>query len=348
MLWLNQKISNLVKTINPKDIAFLLASSLELNKAKKTSLKAELALECLSLHQNFKEYILEFYLKTSDKLRCIALNGMEKELKELYINRSVEDNSIVSKVFSNKKKYFTTAIEEEIGRRSELLTKLNIKSSLFLPITDIGLLIVNKKDTERFDVYDYLLLKRFIGEVVTPSLDLAFDNEKNFSASIKDPLTDLYNHGYFNLQLEREIENARRGKNDVSLIMIDIDYFKNYNDLNGHPNGDKVLINVANILKNNTREGDLAVRYGGEEFVIILVNTKLKDAAEKAEQIRKTILEYKFDREELQPDGDLTISVGVASFPKLADNMFELIEKADKALYKSKNTGKNKVTIYED
>ena len=346
MLWLNQKINNLVRSINPKDIAFLLASNLELNKAKKSNLKAQVALDCLSSHQSFKNYIFEFYFKLSDKLRCIALSSIDPSLVSHYIDRSVDKNSIVNKIFQSKKIQFYSDNKEEKGRRSELINKLNIKSSLFLPINDFGVLVIDKLDDKKFTDYELLLLKRFIEEAISPSLDLAFDNERNFVASIKDPLTSLYNQGYFKFQLEREIENARRSKSKISLIMIDVDYFKNYNDLNGHPMGDKVLRNIGNILKNNTREGDLAARYGGEEFAIILINTKLKLAVQKAKQIRRAISEFKFEKEELQPRGNLTISLGVASFPKEAKTAEELLDHADKALYKSKNSGRNKVTIF--
>ena len=190
------------------------------------------------------------------------------------------------------------------------------------------------------------VLKNFVNEVVAPSLDLALDNEKNFGASIRDPLTGLYNHGYFIFQLEREVENAKRGDNKVSLVMIDVDYFKYYNDHNGHPMGDKVLANIGKILRNSTRKGDIVARYGGEEFAVILFNAKPNDAIEKAEEFRKAIANFKFDKEELQPNGDLTISLGVANFPLHAKDHSELVEKADEALYHSKNSGKNRVSVY--
>ena len=132
--------------------------------------------------------------------------------------------------------------------------------------------------------------------------------------------------------IDREIENAKRGGNSICLIMLDIDYFKHYNDKNGHPKGDKVLFNVAKILKENTRKGDIVARYGGEEFAIILPNANSSGGYNKAEQIRKAIADFKFDREEFQPGGNLTISLGLADFPLNAIEPNELLEKADKAL----------------
>ncbi len=339
-------MGDIVSSINPKDIAFLLASSLEINKAKRSRIKANVALECLNNHISFKDYILEFYFKEkTEKLRCVAISGVEGVLKKLYTGRSVSKGSGIYNTFISKKINFSIENVNE-GRRYELLNKLGIKASLYIPVADFGVLVVNKNNAKRFDEYEMTLLKSFVNDVVAPSLDLALDNEKNFGASIRDPLTGLYNHGYFVFQLEREIENAKRGDNKVSLIMIDIDYFKYYNDHNGHPMGDKVLVNVANILRDNTRKGDIVARYGGEEFAIILFNSKINDAADKAEQVRKAISDFKFEKDELQPNGDLTISLGVANFPLHADTYERLVERADQALYNSKNTGKNKVTIF--
>ena len=346
MLWLTSKIQHLVTSINPNDIAFLLASSLEINKQKKSSMKAQAALDCLSSYKSFKKYIFEFYLKEDKKFRCVALTGVDKEIFSSYKGRSVKHGSTSYNIFNSKKMKFDTDIEKEVGRRKELLVKLGIKSSLILPIDISGILVVNKYDGNKFDNYEILLLKHFVEDVLTPSLDLALDNEKNMEAAIRDPLTGLYNHGYFMFQLDVESEQSLRGNYSVSLVMIDIDYFKNYNDMHGHPMGDKVLIDVAKILKDNTRRGDLVARYGGEEFAVLLFNVKLRTAENKAEELRKAIADHIFEKEELQPNGNLTISLGVASLPKQAISAGDLLEKADKALYKSKTSGKNKVTIY--
>ncbi|MBS3152723.1 GGDEF domain-containing protein [Candidatus Woesearchaeota archaeon] len=346
MLWLNKKIGDIVTSINPKDIAFLLASSLEINKAKRSRLKAQVALDCLSAHSHFKKYLFEFYFKErSDILRCVALGGIEGLLKKLYIGRSVHKGGSVYNAFSSKRVQFSTENLDD-GRRIQLLNKLGIKASLYIPVANFGVLVIDKTDTYKFDEYEMTVLKNFVNEVVAPSLDLALDNEKNFGASIRDPLTGLYNHGYFIFQLEREVENAKRGDNKVSLVMIDVDYFKYYNDHNGHPMGDKVLANIGKILRNSTRKGDIVARYGGEEFAVILFNAKPNDAIEKAEEFRKAIANFKFDKEELQPNGDLTISLGVANFPLHAKDHSELVEKADEALYHSKNSGKNRVSVY--
>lgn len=347
MLWLNTKINNLVTTVNPKDIAFLLASSLEINKQKGSIEKAQAALDCLISHKSFVEYIFEFFFREkTGQLKCVAIAGINGIFRKNYVGKILEKQSIVYNIFSTRRICFDTEIIKEAGIRRDFLNKNNILSSLLLPINEFGVLIIDRFDNKKFTDYEITLLKSFVDDVVTPSLDLALDNEKNFDAAIRDSLTGLYNHGYFMFQLERELENTRRNKSNLSLIMIDIDYFKHYNDKNGHPKGDKLLKELAIILKDHTRKGDIAARYGGEEFSIILINTKLKDASQKAEELRKAVSSFKFENEESQPNNDLTISLGVANFPEHTSNFKELIKNADEALYQSKTSGKNKVTIY--
>ncbi len=347
MLWFTNKVNRIISEINSQDIAFLFTSLIEINRQKRSKLKAQVALKCLISHKSFGRYMFELYLmERTNKLRCVAISGVLKEIYNLYYGRAVLHDSRIYSVFYSKKIFFDKNFDNEKGRRSELLKKINAQSSLLLPIANFGDLVVNKLDKNNFNDYEILLLKNFVYEVIGPSLELALDNEKNFNSAIRDPLTGLYNHGYFMSQIEREINNAKRGKYKISLIMIDVDYFKHYNDLNGHPKGDQVLISIANLLKHNTRNGDIAARYGGEEFVVILYNTNIKLAAEKAERLRKTIADYNFYKKEMQPNGNLTISLGVANFPSDADESKELIEKADKALYFSKNSGKNRVSVY--
>ncbi len=347
MLWFNNKVNKLIFNINSKDIAFLLTSSLEVNKQKRSKLKVQTALGCLNSHASFHDYIFEFFLKEKmGKLRCAAISGVTKDLMGMYYGRRAMPGSLVSEVFNSRKTRFVVTTNNEPGRRGEFLRRTNTRASLLVPIEDFGVLVVNRFDTDKFSDYELTLLKYFVDEIVKSSLELALDNEKNFNAAIRDSMTDLYNHGYFLFQLEREIENAKRDNYPISLIMIDLDYFKHYNDLHGHPRGDKVLIDIAKILKYNTRWGDVVARYGGEEFVVVLHNAKLKFAVAKAERLRTAVSNFRFYKEEMQPNRDLTISLGVASFPETVSNSSELIEKADKALYFSKNNGKNRVSVY--
>lgn len=163
--------------------------------------------------------------------------------------------------------------------------------------------------------------------------------------AITDPLTDLFNYRYFMQQLNREISRDQRHKSVFSIIMIDIDFFKNYNDTFGHQAGDLILQRIAKEMMENTRVSDIVCRYGGEEFVIISPELEKKEALQMAEKIRHIVENMKFPSLQEGASGNLTISSGVASFPEDGETAFRLIQNADKALYRAKETGRNKVCM---
>lgn len=158
-----------------------------------------------------------------------------------------------------------------------------------------------------------------------------------------DGLTGLYNFRYFKTELDKAVRNAGRYGRPVALIMADVDHFKHYNDTNGHANGDQCLKKVAEVFMKSVREVDIAARYGGEEFAVILPETGLDGALVLAERLRAKLEKEIIPFEELQPSGGLTLSLGVASCPQDASDSQALIEAADKALYKAKEKGRNKV-----
>ena len=161
-----------------------------------------------------------------------------------------------------------------------------------------------------------------------------------------DGLTKLYNHRYFYEQLAKEIEAANKNRRILSLLFIDIDYFKYYNDVNGHQKGDDALVIIAKTLKELTREQDFVARYGGEEFAIILPNTSGKEAYKIGDDIRQRIQELYFQGQEYLPNHNLTISVGISSYPTQAKTEDEIIKFADEALYRAKCFRKNRVEAY--
>ncbi len=163
--------------------------------------------------------------------------------------------------------------------------------------------------------------------------------------AITDGLTEIYNYRYFHHQLEREVKRAKRHWYKVSLIMIDVDHFKHYNDKNGHPAGDDVLRRIAEILKNTTRTSDVVARYGGEEFIVILPETPSSAAVKLAEKIRTIVEDEKFLHGSSQPLGKVTISLGIATFPEDSQSPEELIQKADEQLYLAKSLGRNRVSF---
>ncbi|EQB3098790.1 bifunctional diguanylate cyclase/phosphohydrolase [Clostridium botulinum] len=170
--------------------------------------------------------------------------------------------------------------------------------------------------------------------------------EKLESLVNKDGLTDVYNHRFFHDALSKEVIECEEKNEALSMIFIDIDYFKHYNDLYGHQKGDQVLKTIGEILKNNTREEDIVARYGGEEFAVLLPNTSEQDAINIAEKIRKKIEYTYFEGEENQPNGNLTVSMGISVYPYKAKSDMELIKSADDALYRAKFFNKNRVEAY--
>lgn len=161
-----------------------------------------------------------------------------------------------------------------------------------------------------------------------------------------DGLTEIYNHRYFCDTLAEEVKKGNRQNKPISMIFIDIDYFKQYNDTNGHQKGDYVLKKIGKIIKENVRAGDTPARYGGEEFAVILPDTSEEQAICIAENLREKIESTHFEGEKNQPKGKITASMGVSVYPDKAKNDIELIKSADDALYRAKFFEKNRVEVY--
>lgn len=161
-----------------------------------------------------------------------------------------------------------------------------------------------------------------------------------------DSLTVLYNHRFFQERLSEEIKRAERHRREVSLLMLDIDHFKTFNDEQGHPNGDTALKEVSSILRQCVRDIDVVGRYGGEEFAVILPECSIDDAFDSAERIRLAVQRHCFYGKHDEPV-PLTVSLGVANYPCHSQEREGLIFAADVALYQSKSLGRNKVTIYD-
>lgn len=166
------------------------------------------------------------------------------------------------------------------------------------------------------------------------------------SEAFTDPLTGLFNLRQFWLSLDHELARARRYRRHCSLAMIDIDFFKQYNDQHGHLRGDEVLKEVGAVFGACIRDSDIAARYGGEEFVVIMPETERDLACIAAEKLRRSVAEHHFPLQETQPGGNLTVSVGVATFPDDATTARELVDAADQALYRAKERGRNRVECH--
>jgi len=163
--------------------------------------------------------------------------------------------------------------------------------------------------------------------------------------SIRDPLTGWFNRRYMEETLEREILRAARNKHPLSVIMLDVDNFKGFNDSFGHQAGDVVLQNLCQIMRSHIRNEDVACRYGGDEFVLVLPDTSAELATRRAEELRTAVAEMGM-RNQAQLPGTLTLSVGVATFPTDGSTLNELLRAADSALFRAKGEGRDRVSLH--
>lgn len=213
-----------------------------------------------------------------------------------------------------------------------------------------GFIVIFGMKSDHYDQDIKNAVSQMVSQMET-ALERANLHQDLKSLAYRDGLTRLYNHRYFQERLEQEISSAMRQKHAVSLVMIDVDNFKKYNDTHGHPMGDKLLMQLASLIggagegtvETRNRITDIAVRYGGEEFALILPYTDKEGARIKAERVRDRVEKSKFEKEETQPGGKVTISLGFATFPSDVQSKDELIRKADAALYEAKRNGKNRV-----
>ena len=237
-------------------------------------------------------------------------------------------------------------VRQEKNILPEEILRPEIQSMIIVPFSVrgkiLGLLCGYKKAPQSFERGD-LSLFMAVAEQVALALENARLYKETKMMAITDGLTGLYNHRFFIARLKEEINRAERYDRPLSLIIMDIDYFKHYNDTHGHQGGDEILIGFADVITKTIRNSDIAARYGGEEFVIISSETSKEQAIQMAERMRKIIEDYPFPKKETQPGGTLTVSFGVATFKVDATNADELVKKADDALYRAKESGRNRV-----
>lgn len=225
-----------------------------------------------------------------------------------------------------------------------LFVREGIKSLVAVPLKAegkiVGILYVD--DFTKRDFSALVLLATYAAMAIERAKLL----EDTKLMAITDDLTMLYNHRHFIYCLSAETLRAKRYKRSLSLLMLDIDYFKKYNDAYGHQQGNEILRGVSRILRNECRGVDVVARYGGEEFAVIMPETTRHEALKFADRLRKSIEDYEFPHEDTQPGGNLTISLGLACFPIDATTVAELTEKADMAMYQAKEKGKNHVCSF--
>ena len=187
--------------------------------------------------------------------------------------------------------------------------------------------------------------ERFV-ETVAEQLALALSNlrlrESLLQQSIRDPLTGLFNRRHLEETLDLELHRATRRGEPISAVMFDVDHFKRYNDLHGHDAGDAVLRALGNLVQTHIRAGDVACRFGGEEFLLLQPGLGAEDARSRAESLRQAVSSLSLTNHGVEL-GSITVSMGVATYPEHAHDRAALLKRADEALYRAKQEGRNRV-----
>ena len=267
---------------------------------------------------------------------------LNNKITEFSIQR---DDRLIRYLEFIKKPFQIKDVIYEFENMMPLLQELEIKAiaPLFQEEEIIGILCLGPGVSNEEYPPDVL---EMLG-IMTNMLSVALHNAQNFeqikALSYTDEMTGLHNYRFFTMRLREEIARAKRNELSLSLLILDVDYFKNYNDALGHPVGDEVLRQLSTLLKSSVRDNDIVARYGGEEFAVILPATDLAGAVRLAERIRVKVEKHRFPSEEIQPGGVLTISIGIAVYPDNATNMEDAIVAADRALYFAKASGRNRV-----
>jgi diguanylate cyclase (GGDEF)-like protein len=233
------------------------------------------------------------------------------------------------------------ALDQLLSFNIEIVGPLNVQGNIE-GLVCLGPRVKNQHYSQ-LDIENLTILNN----IISISIHNAFLYRQVEALSYTDSMTGLHNYRYFELRLNEEMISHQRTKTELSLLLLDVDHFKNYNDTMGHPAGNEILRKIANILRTTVRENDIVVRYGGEEFAIILPVVEEDGAKILANRLCRTVEQTYFEGEENQPGGKVTISVGGASFPQEAGSVEELIHKADTALYKAKHNGRNTVVIHQ-
>jgi len=208
----------------------------------------------------------------------------------------------------------------------------------------LGCMNLYLAERHEFDADEVQLLSTFASQAAV-SIENARLFEETRQLAITDELTGLANHRHFYHQLAREVRRSQRYKRPLTLLMLDLDYFKRYNDRFGHLAGDQALRETAELLRRNSRDVDLVARYGGEEFAVILPETDPERAVTQAERTRAAVAGHAFRGEDSNPQGDLTVSIGVAALSSGMRKIEELVRDADQALYRAKAQGRNRVEL---
>ncbi len=329
-------ISDLSKSIAPllnwnQLFQTILDKSIQLLKAEQGSL--------MMLNHETKELLVEAKKSTGH----IIKDNMRTHFGE----------NIAGKVLETGKALLVEDVEKDPRVNQKNKPRYKTKSFISIPLkienrVEGVLNISDKSSGESFNKNDLNLIQSFIpNAAIAIERSSLYNKIENFKKlSLTDPLTGILNRRYLNNRLSEEISRFKRHKHSFSFLMLDIDGFKEYNDTFGHPTGDNVLKAFANTISSSVRNIDIVVRYGGDEFVVILPQTQKKAAISIANRLRKDVSESSMPTVEEAKKIKLTVSIGLSSFPEDASSIKEIFEKTDKALYMAKKKGRNNLVYF--
>lgn len=251
--------------------------------------------------------------------------------------------NLLMDILSNEKPIMDNNVQPE---KYDFIKTRDIGSFICIPLSSksrkFGITLIEHKNINTFDE-DNLRLLTTMGKQVSMAIENAELYANLQEIATIDGLTQVYNRVYFHQKFEDEFNSAKENGYDLTLVILDIDFFKKFNDTYGHLFGDVVLKGVAQTVKNNLRSTDTVARFGGEEFVIILPRTSVHEAFEKVEALRHKIANNVIKDNLIS--ASVTASFGIACFPETSANQIELIRDSDNALYKAKESGRNCIKI---
>lgn len=263
-------------------------------------------------------------------------------------NMNFRRGGLADDVFNNNRYILSNDLSGVQHPLSELARKEGISSFVCLPLVShkrrLGVQYLYFHHRHELFDDEYALLGT-LSHIATGAIGNAHLHSRAVTLSMTDELTNLFNRREFMVRLEQDMLRSRRSNKPFSLIMADIDYFKNINDSYGHTTGDMLLTELAQIFMTITRDIDIVARYGGDEFIFLLPGISSDVAFQIAERIRKSVEQMQLHANK-QTSFHVGISMGISCFPKCAQDESSLIENADKALYVAKNNGRNQTAIF--
>jgi len=293
------------------------------------------------IKNNYEELFLENAKIKNDN--SVLQKSLDETIAIYNITKDICSSLDENKVFSNFRNQVGNYIQISDCKLLKQGADLSLyQNHMLLPLNidkaSLGYLVVSQIKEEEKDKFHILFQQFLLG------IKRALLYQKVQELAIEDGLTGVFSRRYLLERMKEELERSRKFKLKFSFLMVDVDYFKSYNDRYGHLVGDAILKDIASVIKEGIRQIDLVGRYGGEEFSIILAETDKEQARFIAERIRQAIENriIKVYDENLK----VTISIGISVFPENADSVLTLIDKSDHALYRANQTGRNRICIF--